>query len=62
VFRAAGETETTQANSQDWLHLGGDPGFRLPAEEETVILLNFTIIFVLSSLKIYFNSLIQIIS
>jgi hypothetical protein len=35
VFRAAGETETTQENTQDWLELAeGDPGFQLLAEEE----------------------------
>jgi hypothetical protein len=35
VLRAAGETETTQENIQDWLELGeGDPGFRLLTEEE----------------------------
>jgi hypothetical protein len=35
VLRAAGETETTQDNIQDWLQLGeGDPGFQLLTEEE----------------------------
>jgi hypothetical protein len=35
VLRAAGETETTQENIQDWLELDGrDPGFQLPTEEE----------------------------
>jgi hypothetical protein len=30
VMRAAGETETTQGNSQDWLELDeGDPVFQL---------------------------------
>jgi hypothetical protein len=29
VLRAAGETETTQENMQDWLALDGDPGFQL---------------------------------
>jgi hypothetical protein len=30
VFRAAGETETTQKNIRDWLELDeGDPGFQL---------------------------------
>jgi hypothetical protein len=30
VLRAAGETETTQENIQDWLELdGGDPGLQL---------------------------------
>jgi hypothetical protein len=35
VLRAAGETEITQKNTQDWLQLDeGDPGFQLLAEEE----------------------------
>jgi hypothetical protein len=35
VLRAAGETETTQENIQDWLQLDeGDPGFQLVTEEE----------------------------
>jgi hypothetical protein len=35
VFRAAGETETTQENIQDWLELDeGDPGFQLLTDEE----------------------------
>jgi hypothetical protein len=35
VLRAAGETETTQENIQDWLEMDeGDPGFRLLAVEE----------------------------
>jgi hypothetical protein len=35
VLRAAGETETTQDNIQDWLKLDeGDPGFQLLTEEE----------------------------
>jgi hypothetical protein len=30
VLRAAGETESTQDNIQDWLELNeGDPGFQL---------------------------------
>jgi hypothetical protein len=30
VLRAAGETETTQENNQDWLEVDeGDPGFQL---------------------------------
>jgi hypothetical protein len=34
VLRAAGETETTQENIQDWLELDeGDPGFQLLTEE-----------------------------
>jgi uncharacterized protein YehS (DUF1456 family) len=35
VLRAAGETETTQEDIQDWLELDeGDPGFQLLTEEE----------------------------
>jgi hypothetical protein len=35
VLRAAGETETTQENIQDWLQLAeGEPGFQLLTEEE----------------------------
>jgi hypothetical protein len=34
VLRAAGETETTQENIQDWLQLDeGDSGFQLLMEE-----------------------------
>jgi hypothetical protein len=43
VLRAAGETETTQENIQDWLELNeGDPGFQLLTEVETVAVLLFT--------------------
>jgi hypothetical protein len=35
VLRAAGETETTRENIQDWLQLDeGVPGFQLLTEEE----------------------------
>jgi hypothetical protein len=35
VLRAAGETETTQENIQDWLQLDeGDPVFQLLTEKE----------------------------
>jgi hypothetical protein len=35
VLRAAGETKTTQENTQDWLELDeGDSGFYLLTEEE----------------------------
>jgi hypothetical protein len=35
VLRAAGETETTQQNIQDWLELDkGDSGFRFLTEEQ----------------------------
>jgi hypothetical protein len=40
VLRAAGETETTQGNIEDWLQLDqGDPGFQLLTEEEIAALI-----------------------
>jgi hypothetical protein len=49
VLRAAGETETTQANIQHWLQLDeGDPGFRLLAEEEIAAVI-FLFIFIIST-------------
>jgi hypothetical protein len=45
--RAAGETETTQENIQDWLQLDeGDPGFQLPTEEEIATVTYFLFIFI----------------
>jgi hypothetical protein len=45
VLRAAGETETTQENIQDWLQLDKeDPGFQLLTEEEIA-----AVIFLISS-------------
>jgi hypothetical protein len=42
VFRAAGETETTQENTRDWLQLDeGDPGFQLLTEEEIAAVIFF---------------------
>jgi hypothetical protein len=42
VLRAAGETETTQKNIQDWLQLDeGYPGFQLQTEEEIVSVISF---------------------
>jgi hypothetical protein len=42
VLRAAGETETAQANIQDWLQLdGGDPGFQLQSDEEIAAVIYF---------------------
>jgi hypothetical protein len=42
VLRAAGETETTQENIQDWLELDeGDPGFQLLPEEEIAAVIFF---------------------
>jgi hypothetical protein len=76
VLRAAGETETTQENIQDWPALDeGDPGFQLLTEEEVAdifylfwsalpIVLNFPFICFLiffSLLGLSVASLIQII-
>jgi hypothetical protein len=42
VLRAAGETETTQENIQDWLELDeGDPGFQLLTKEEIAAVIFF---------------------
>jgi hypothetical protein len=42
VLRAAGETEITQENMQDWLQLdAGGPGFQLLTEEEIVAVIFF---------------------
>jgi hypothetical protein len=67
VLRAAGETETTQEDIQDWLELDeGDPGFQLLTEEEITaviflylfssalpLLLNFQFICVLNYFFIF---------
>jgi hypothetical protein len=46
VLRAAGETETTQGNIQDWLQLDEeDPGFQLLTEEEIAAVI-FLFIFI----------------
>jgi hypothetical protein len=45
-LRAAGETETTRGNVQDWLQLNeADPGFQLLIEEETAAVI-FLFIFI----------------
>jgi uncharacterized protein YehS (DUF1456 family) len=41
VLRAAGETETTQENIQDWLQLNTDHGFQLLTEEEIAAVIFF---------------------
>jgi hypothetical protein len=47
VLRAAGETETTQDNIQDWLELDeGDPGFQLVTKEEIAAAIYFLFIFI----------------
>jgi hypothetical protein len=65
VLRAAGETETSQENIQDWLELdGGETGFQILTEVEIAaviifylfssglyILLNFTFICLISFLS-----------
>jgi hypothetical protein len=44
VLRAAGETETSQENIQDWLQLDeGDPGFQLLTQEEIAAVIFFHI-------------------
>jgi uncharacterized protein YehS (DUF1456 family) len=41
-LRAAGETETTQENIQDWLQLEeGDPGFQLLTDVEIAAVIFF---------------------
>jgi uncharacterized protein YehS (DUF1456 family) len=45
VLRAAGETETTQENIQDWLQLDGDPGLQLLTEDEIAVVMSFLIYF-----------------
>jgi hypothetical protein len=44
-LRAAGETETTQENIKNRLHLDGDPGFQFVTEEETVAVIFFIYLF-----------------
>jgi hypothetical protein len=42
VLRAAGQTEITQENIQDWLQLdGGDPGYQLLTEKEIAAVIFF---------------------
>jgi uncharacterized protein YehS (DUF1456 family) len=42
VLKAAGETETTQENIQDWLQPDeGDAGFQLLTEEEITAVIHF---------------------
>jgi hypothetical protein len=42
VLRAAGETEITQENIQDWFELDeGDPGFQLLTGEEIAAIIFF---------------------
>jgi hypothetical protein len=42
VLRAAGETETTQENIQDWFELDeGDPGFQLLADDIAAVIFLF---------------------
>jgi uncharacterized protein YehS (DUF1456 family) len=45
VLRAAGETETTQENIQDWLELDGDLGFQFLIDEEIASVIYFYYLF-----------------
>jgi hypothetical protein len=55
VLGAAGETETTQENIQDWLELDeGDPGFQLLTEEGIVAVIFFLFIFISTTYIIKF--------
>jgi hypothetical protein len=59
VLRAAGETETTQANIQVWLELDeGDPGFQFLTEEgiAAVYFFIFTSTTYIIEFSIYFLS------
>jgi hypothetical protein len=57
VSRAAGETETTQENIQDWLQLDeGDPGFQILTEEEIVSVIFFLFIFISTAYIIQFST------
>jgi hypothetical protein len=78
VLRAAGETETTQENIQDWIEVGErDPGFQLLIEEDISVVMFFIFIcathiikfsiyllseFFFCLLGISFTSLIRIIA
>jgi hypothetical protein len=69
VLRAAGETETTQENIQDWIELDEeDPEFQLLTQEETAAVI-FLFIFITTAwyiikflLRLSFASLIRIIA
>jgi hypothetical protein len=57
VLRAAGETETSQENIQDWLELDeGNPEFQLLTEEEIAAVV-FFVLFIPSALTILLNFL-----
>jgi hypothetical protein len=54
MLRAAGETETTQENIQDWLQLGeGDPGFQLLTEREIAEVIFFLLFIFFITTYIY---------
>jgi hypothetical protein len=60
VLRAAGETETAQANIQDWLQLDeGDPGFQFLVSLQFLIkgskMLHFSCIFASTAYIIKFS-------
>jgi uncharacterized membrane protein YagU involved in acid resistance len=54
-LRAAGETETTQENIQDWLGLDeGGPAFQLLADEEIAAVIFFLIFHLFLSFRAIF--------
>jgi hypothetical protein len=58
VLRAAGKTETTQENIQEWLELDeGDPGFQLLTEEEISALIFYLFSSALSGTLLNFPSI-----
>jgi hypothetical protein len=49
VLRAAGETETTHENIQDWLQLAeGNPEFQLQTGDEIVAAIILLVVFIIS--------------
>jgi hypothetical protein len=55
VLRAAGETETTQENIQDWLELDeGDSGFQLLTEEQIAVVIYFYLLSSVPPTLLYF--------
>jgi uncharacterized protein YehS (DUF1456 family) len=44
VLWAAGDTETTQENIENWLELNGDPGFQLLTGEKIAAVILFFIL------------------
>jgi hypothetical protein len=56
VLRAAGETDTTPENIQDWVELDeGDPGFQLLTGKEIGTVIIFLFIFISTLYNIKFS-------